>query len=318
MNELQQVLLIFAIVVIGALFFLSKKRQTKSKSHSESTPANATTATPADARHKASQALNGLGDEHPGLSAQTVSRLQIDQTQIQSTEQEAPQVPENQVKLPFEEEFQLKPQAQFEPYIAADAAEAVQPELANGPKHHVLHVEELYSVEEVRSGAASAARVKFGIPPEQQGESPGQSQGAKTEPEIFALLVLSTGGSGQEFAMDAVNQALLGVGLSFSKNQIYVTTDSKGREIIRVANILEPGTFPTENLQSHTTPGIALILQLPTSVRAPAAMHDLIMMARKISQRLNGRLYNMERHLIKESDLQAMRDAAVEYESVPL
>ncbi|WP_178862400.1 cell division protein ZipA C-terminal FtsZ-binding domain-containing protein [Thiomicrorhabdus cannonii] len=305
MNELQQVLLIFAIVVIGVLFFLSKKRQAKSKSNPENVAANTSQATTA-ARQQASRALNGLGEEHPGLSPQTVSRLHIDDSQPQLGEE--PQVPENQAKLPFDDEFQLQPTN------VSDNESAP----ADGPKHHVLHVEELYTLEELNAPSASSSKVKFGIPPERQGESPGQSQGAKTEPEIFALLVLSTGGSGQEFGMEAVNQALLGVGLSFSKNHIYVTTDSKGREIIRVANILEPGTFPTENLQNHTTPGIALILQLPTSIRAPAAMHDLIMMARKISQRLNGRLYNMERHLIKESDLQAMRDAAVEYESVPL
>lgn len=61
-----------------------------------------------------------------------------------------------------------------------------------------------------------------------------------------------------------------------------------------------------------------MILELPTTVKAPAAMHDLIMMARKVSQRLQGRLYNMERQLLKESDLQTMREEAVKYESEPL
>ena len=93
-----------------------------------------------------------------------------------------------------------------------------------------------------------------------------------------------------------------------------------GNEIIRVANLLEPGTFPIEEPTNndYKTPGVVLILELPTTVKAPAVMHDMIMMARKISQRLNGRLYNAERHLIKESDLQQMRDTAVAYESQAL
>jgi len=182
----------------------------------------------------------------------------------------------------------------------------------------VLEVEELYSVAEVGSTVDDLPKPNFGIP---EDNAPAATQTPSVSPgqhQVFALMVLSTGGSGQEFSMEAVNQALLGVGLSFSDKHIYVTCDSQGTEIIRVANIMEPGTFPTENLQTYTTPGVALILELPTSVRAPAAMHDLIMMGRKVSQRLNGRLYNMERHLIKESDLQAMRDAAVDYESEPL
>lgn len=100
--------------------------------------------------------------------------------------------------------------------------------------------------------------------------------------------------------------------------QIFSLKDNMGNDFIRVANMLEPGTFPTEELDKYSTPGVAMILELPTSVRAPKAMHELIMMARKVSQRLNGRLYNMERQLVKESDLQSMRDAALDYESEPL
>ncbi|WP_373017164.1 cell division protein ZipA C-terminal FtsZ-binding domain-containing protein [Thiomicrorhabdus sp.] len=316
MNELQQVLLVFAVIVIAVLYFLSKKRQIKSKDQAEQqpqpTPANQATEQTinldaaeqiADSRESES-VLDALSEQHEALSPQTEARLQIQE----------PGVPENQARLPFGDEFEVEPTPQPpEPTPEADTNIETK-----GPKHHVLEVEELYTLDEVGMAPDVDSKVNFGIPKEKEGISPGISKGEKTEPQIFALLVLSTGGSGQEFSMDTVNQALLGVGLSYTSGQIYATTDNKGNEIIRVANILEPGTFPTENLHNYTTPGLALILQLPTTKRAPAAMHDLIMMARKLSQRLNGRLYNMERHLIKESDLQAMRDAAVEYESEPL
>ncbi|WP_028486592.1 cell division protein ZipA [Thiomicrorhabdus chilensis] len=319
MNELQQVLLVFAVIVIAVLYFLSKKRQTKPKDQTSQTNPVSTSTQPdstnqdSHSKLEASLALNSLGESHAALSEQTEARLNIQE----------PDVPENQTSLPFGDEFTTEAAyEQSQPLTDQADSNPADEELHSsdqkGPKHHVLEVEELYTLDEVGAGAATEPKVNFGIPEEKEGVSPGVSKGEKTEPQIFALLVLSTGGSGQEFSMDTVHQALLGVGLSLSANQIYVTTDSKGNEIIRVANILEPGTFPSENLQSYSTPGIALILELPASVRAPAAMHDLIMMARKVSQRLNGRLYNMERHLIKESDLQAMRDAAVEYESEPL
>lgn len=325
MNELQQVLLVFAVIVIAVLYFLSKKRsQAKSKTDtskpSAETPKNAPAeevSEPSISKQQASEALNNLGEEHQPLSAQTQSRLTLEQSATVTEQLEQPQIPEGQASLPFGDEFEIK-----QPELEAHPDEALSIEETaidnKGPKHHILEVEELLSIEEAGMPMDREPTVNFGIPEEEKGRSPGITQGEKTEPQIFALLVLSTGGSAQEFTMDAVNQALLGVGLRYSSKNIYATTDSKGNEIIRVANILEPGTFPSENLASHATPGIALILQLPTTVRAPAAMHDLIMMARKVSQRLNGRLYNMERHLIKESDLQAMRDAAVEYESKPL
>lgn len=324
MNELQQVLLVFAVIVIAVLYFLSKKRsQAKSKTDtskaSADTPktAQANGSEPSISKQHASEALNNLGDEHQPLSPQTQSRLTMEQSDLASEETlEQPQIPEGQASLPFGDEFEIAKPESAPATSTVSEGDAINAQ--NGPKHHILEVEELLTIEEVGMPMDKEPTVNFGIPEEEKGTPPGMTQGEKTEPQIFALLVLSTGGSAQEFTMDAVNQALLGVGLRYSPKNIYVTTDSKGNEIIRVANILEPGTFPSENLASHATPGIALILQLPTTVRAPAAMHDLIMMARKVSQRLNGRLYNMERHLIKESDLQAMRDAAVEYESKPL
>ncbi len=307
MNELQIVLLAFAVIVIAVLYFFSKKRQQK-PSKADSTDAQQQ-ANPND--------LSAENRPHAATSNKTDSADQADS----SLEMEE-EVPENQIKLSFGDDFEKpaaskstdKKEQEVEPVISDIELEGEK----KGGKHHVLEVEELFTVGEVGETVDDLPKPNFGIPEDTAPaatQTPSPSQG---EHQVFALLVLSTGGSGQEFDMEAVNQALLGVGLSFSNNQIYVTTDSQGKEIIRVANIMEPGTFPTENLHTYTTPGLALILELPTSLRAPAAMHDLIMIARKVSQRLNGRLYNVDRHLIKESDLQAMRDAAVEYESEPL
>lgn len=310
MNELQLVLLVFAVVVIGVLYFLSKKRQNKSTDHNT---------------HSSSEA-NTASENSPSAKQATVQTTEHPHSKrVSPVTSDEEKVPENQTSLQFGEDFSAAQSAtsheihgNSEPEVASVELDKVEVEAPKKGNHHVLEVDELFSVNEVGMTVDDLPKPDFGIPEEQVPPAAQTRSIKQQEQQVFVLMVLNTGGSGQEFSMDMVNQALLGVGLKFSKNNIYVTTDSQGSEIIRVANIMEPGTFPTENLQSHTTPGLALILELPTSVRAPAAMHDLIMMARKVSQRLNGRLYNMERHLIKESDLQAMRDAAVEYESEPL
>ena len=332
MNELQLVLLIFAVVVIGGLYFFSKIRQNKTQ----------------DAQTHATSGT--LEDENIEKMVSSNDSKKTSNSVRDQTDPDLLQVPENQASFAFDDEFNTsttksdalnepsvdlfdgdaqkiqdinsvrEPNDINEPTMGEMPSEQVDSLNKQGKNHHILEVDELFTVSEM-GGAGSAndpPKTNFGIPQHNApaaNQTPSKSQG---EHQVFALLVLSTGSSGQEFSMDAVNHALLGVGLKFAKNQIYVTVDSQGSEIIRVANIIEPGTFPTENLASYKTPGVALILELPSSVRAPAAMHDLIMMARKISQRLKGRLYNMERQLIKESDLQAMRDAAVNYESDPL
>jgi len=310
MNELQLVLLIFAVVVIAVLYFFSKKRQ---QNPQKAEAPNAQEAVnPSIDLAQAKTDVTDSDSKKAGLEPSTQPlEPSISTANIEN------EAPDNQTSFSFGEGFET-PKAEPVKETTDVAAETPEKTAKKGGNHHVLEVEELYSVAELGSTVDDLPKPNFGIPEDRAPaatQTPSVSQG---EPQVFVLMVLSTGGSGQEFSMEAVNQALLGVGLSFSEKNIYVTCDSQGTEIIRVANIMEPGTFPTENLHTFTTPGIALILELPTSVRAPAAMHDLIMMGRKVSQRLNGRLYNMERHLIKESDLQAMRDAAVEYESEPL
>ncbi len=333
MNELQQVLLVIAVLVIIGLYFLSRSRQVssqkeKDKKHSSSLPHSVES----EHKQKATQALNELGEPHIPVSKVTEARIA---KQVLSTDDvESIRVENhNQEELPFGDEFKV-PSHTEHPGQEAQNAEKVNEFMSDkhldaeiqkekeeqlvvgknalGGKHHVLEVDDLdIALKDERYEAQGTPT--FGVPEDKIQVT--ESQGEKKEPQIFVILVMSTG---QAFSMREINHALLGVGLTFNKNQIYVKCDNMNNTIIKVANLMEPGTFPVDDVEHYTTCGVAMILELPCSVKAPAAMHDLIMMARKISQRLQGRLYNMERQLLKESDLQSMRDEAVKYESEPL
>ncbi len=353
MNELQQVLLVFAVVVIAGLYFLSRRRQVATKEKAESQPTSSRSQVAQDSKsstsessnstvsqQQASKALNELGEAHIPVSKVTQDRFtRADELEINDNSNA--DVNHNQVSFSFGDDFdlpeapsQLATENSFEKvneqeitpitatidevtmehHIYVD--ETVAGINEKGGKHHVLVVEDPgMNLEDDHFVPPDREKPSFGVPKEELGKSPGIASGEKQDYEIFVILVMSTG---QEFSMVQLNHALLGVGLNFSGQAIYVKKDNMGNEIIKVANLLEPGIFPSDDLESYATPGVAMILELPSTVRAPAAMHDLIMMARKVSQRLEGRLYNMERQLLKESDLQSMRDAAVEYESEPL
>lgn len=386
MNELQQVLLIFAVVVIAGLYFLSRSRQVPKKNDSETHSASHqaqsirneqvehtidhtidTENAYITAKHetndvsvnpqkkKASEALNDLGTAHIPLSESTEQRLTQTERHIPHAENSidsgvndhvqnpeintsnSPDINPNQGQLFFGEEFDVSKDSAAKTdnteSVTADESTELAVEAENNntsnqedsatssderkPKHHVLVVDDPGMTGEVDEANYAPEEIKpsFGIPEEATDKKSKVYASTDKEPEVFVILVMSTG---NPFAMTAVNQALHGVGLTLSEQSIFVKKDNMGNAFIKVANMLEPGTFPTDNLADCNTPGVAMILELPTSVRAPAAMHDLIMMARKVSQRLNGRLYNMEKHLIKESDLQSMRDAALDYESEPL
>lgn len=298
MNELQQVLLIFAMIVIVGLYLLNKAKSQKSSS--ASSQPKSTDATDADAAHN----LNDLGEAHLPLSEKTQHRLHLDN----EAEQAEDTVPDAQLGLSFGQEFDLKKPEESELEAEKTAEKATITEDRRKPSE--IEIESVEMDDESTDLAAS--------PVEETPESTEKTvtkteQNDQPEEKIFALIIMGS----DDFVWPKVNQTLQGVGLLPSDSGIFVKNDTMGQELIRVANLLEPGTFPLEEPvnSDHKIAGLVLILTLPTSVSATSVMREMILMARKISQRLNGRLYDVERHLIKESDLQAMRDAAAQYDT---
>jgi len=290
MNELQQVLLIFAILVIAGLYLLNKAKSKKNPSRPSGKTDNVAVET------KQSQGLNDMGEPHLPLSEKTRHRLNVDEI----AEDES--VPDAQLGLFFGQEFDIKKTAdrQSDHPLSSVEQERRKPE-------EIL----------IKSDDEIEPELPKAFDRETITERSPKTQEKVTSPaeeKIFALIIMGS----DDFLWPKVNQTLQGVGLLPAKSGIFIKNDTMENELIRVANILEPGTFPLEEPinSEYKIAGLVLIVTLPTSVPASSVMNEMILMARKISQRLNGRLYDVERHLIKESDLQAMCDAAAEYDNV--
>ncbi len=279
MNELQVVLIIIAAAIIVGLYYFQQQK------------------VPAAVQKKLNpshdSSLNQLKKGGSSSAKNATDRALLDEDELV--------IPDNQLGLTFGEEFEK-------------------------PKEVVLEEENL---KEIVGFTAPSALVSSNKVPKPTDDSPSfgspsvdkkeikktkeDKKSKEIEPQVFALIVMGS----DNFFMSKLNQTLHGVGLVLSDKGIFVKNDSNGNEIIRVANLLEPGTFSKEQLEDEnlTSLGVVLILELPTSMKAPAVMHDMILMARKISQRLNARLYDINRQLIKESDLQKMRNKAIKYET---
>ncbi len=162
-------------------------------------------------------------------------------------------------------------------------------------------------------------RTNFGRPADTDAGSQTEAVVGKSatvrEPQIFAILIIG----GQTYDARTIRHALLAQGMVYDdREQIFVMRDEEGRTYLRAANVLHPGLLPDQDDAEFETPGVALILQLPTCIPAPAAMDDMIHVARKLTQRLGAHMYQMDREHMTESDLRAMRRAALDYVSEPL
>jgi cell division protein ZipA len=136
------------------------------------------------------------------------------------------------------------------------------------------------------------------------------SQSAVTEApqnQLFALLVLS---ASAKFTRKQLHVAMEASRLVFHQDGTYVKQDANGNIVFRIANVVEPGYFPSMDDADFESPGVALVLELPNAITPYRAMDEFITVARKVSQNLGAKLYDAQRHLIKESDLKAMREYA--------
>jgi len=300
MNELQQVLLVFAVIVVIGLYFFSRQRSQKNKSVKPNTPE----ASHASLKQKLADDL--LPSSMPKQPLTSV------------TDKPSPSVGQDktQEELDFESRQQL---------LQFDDTPVSSPELTQAPKvHKVIEIDDLELVEERFVGRYQhpATKASHQVTEVDTPTQPERIQPVSTkldskpepDPQIFAILVLFTQ---TDMSVNRLMSHLKIFGLVYDERGIYVKK-ANGKTVVKVANVMEPGLFPAEPDETMKTPGIALILELPSSIPAPGAMEELIMTARRISQALEGRMYDMQRHLLRESDIQTMREAALDFETVKL
>ncbi|WP_044406368.1 cell division protein ZipA C-terminal FtsZ-binding domain-containing protein [Thiomicrospira microaerophila] len=328
MNELQQVLLVFAVIVVVGLYFFSRQRSQKNK-------ANNTSASKETLKQKMAEHLVPSSMPKEPHAAEG-SIAQMDRAQASGL---PPHLQgKTQEELDFESRqqlLQLDESAMAEQAYPSSNYQTSVPNHASQPVHKVIEIDDLELVDErfvgryqAQPGSSRQETAQGGAPAHSPAHQPAaqssyshspQGQAAQSvqqpvEPQVFAILVLFTQ---TDMSVNRLMSHLKIFGLVYDERGIYVKK-AGNRTIVKVANVMEPGLFPAEPDETMKTPGIALILELPSAIPAPGAMEELIMTARRISQALEGRMYDMQRHLLRESDIQAMREAALNFETTKL
>lgn len=148
---------------------------------------------------------------------------------------------------------------------------------------------------------------------EKAGTSETETTAAKLEPALLVLTVMAKA-SDKPFSGAQLSNAFSLLGFEFGQMDIYHCPDvEQGQAIFSIANIIEPGHFQQLAEEDFTTPGMALILALPSVVDGAGAFELMLNKARQLEEMLGGQLCNQERIPINESGLQALRDKAAPY-----
>lgn len=99
------------------------------------------------------------------------------------------------------------------------------------------------------------------------------------------------------FAGEEVLKALDNAGLRFGDMGIYhrmITADQHEVSLFSVANGVKPWTLVPDELAGQATPGLSVILNLPSPIDNKAAIHDFLRTAERVTADLGGVLKDQE------------------------
>lgn len=171
-----------------------------------------------------------------------------------------------------------------------------------------------------RPRAAEATKPTRPAPPVRQRDEARAKTQARSEPpgpaleKIIVLHVMAP--EQRAFPGERIRAALEAVGLVYGQMRIFhrLTKGLAGEPIFSVANMLEPGWFDLEQMDSFVTPGVTLFMRLPGPVACMAAFDEMMAIATKLAEALNGELRDETRSVLSRQTIEHMREEIREFQ----
>lgn len=129
------------------------------------------------------------------------------------------------------------------------------------------------------------------------------------------LIVSVVAAQGGKFSGPALIKAFKHNKLRFDDNEIFsrmFIRPGKEMPVFSVANMVKPGTYPLADMETFTTPGLTLFLQLPAPVDGVEAFDDFVHTAERLAVELGGELRDEQQCVLTHQALMQLREKIVE------
>ena len=135
-------------------------------------------------------------------------------------------------------------------------------------------------------------------------ESPTEQKQAE-QPAIIQLGIVAK--QDRSFKGSDLLAAFSKVGLEYGAMQIFERLNENQRVDFSVASMVEPGTFPADDLESFSSPGLAFFMQPGEMDDAVAVYDDLIETLQLLAIELDGEVWDSQRKPLTEQAIEALR-----------
>lgn len=129
----------------------------------------------------------------------------------------------------------------------------------------------------------------------------------------FLIQVSVVARPGESFFGEELRDALLDLGLVHGEMDIFHRYDRSFREpLFSVASLVRPGTFPIDEMESFSCPGVVLFFQ-PSKVADPLAVFDdLFETSRDLAEKMDGEEWDESRRTLTEQKIRELRERVAE------
>lgn len=134
--------------------------------------------------------------------------------------------------------------------------------------------------------------------------------------QVYSLNVVARAEQG--FAGDDVLRTLLGCGLRFGDMDFFHLTEmSEGTPTIQfsVANMMQPGVFELEGMESLSTKGLMFFLTLPGPQDMTRAFDLMLQTAQTVAESLGGDVFDETRSVLTKQYVERVRQSIREFEA---
>ncbi|MBO1255605.1 cell division protein ZipA [Alteromonas sp. 5E99-2] len=248
----------------------------------------------------------------PPMYASVVTQPKPHMTSVATTKAEADDIPEPP-------EFLLK-EEKSEPDFglsATPAAPSTDVDSKTTAKKVVKHRAAPKRRQEPSLGK-DQMNIDFDDSSPQLGESDNvttSKQPEEVQSEVLAINVRAA--EGESLSGAALLPLLLTLGFKFGEHDIFhrhVNANGKGPVLFSLANMVKPGVFDIDNLETFSTQGISLFMVLPIEGDPHQVFNMMHNAARKVADEFNGQLLDGRRSILTKQGIQQYVEKIREFE----
>ncbi len=130
---------------------------------------------------------------------------------------------------------------------------------------------------------------------------------------IIALRLVTVG---DRWLGNMLRDALEGENLRFGKYSVFHREREDGKSIFYVASMMEPGSFSLETMEGETFSGVSLFAVVPGPVDAPTVFDQMLSTARRLADKLKGRLQDEQGSSLTAQRILNLREELVHLEHI--